>query len=213
MQICPDSIIAPVTMGATTVSTSASSRMTAADLPPSSRVTLAIRSAAMAITPRPAAVEPVKLTLSTPGCATSCSPAFLPAGTMLSRPCGRVVAVTPWNAPLLVAIAKIAPAIVAGCAVVLKPAPEPPLSSPARPPPGHGAPPPRPRGVGPPGRRMPTRTERPGDPGDGRRRPGDHLRAQQCRGAEHGARCPVPPQAHRDVLLLLMIRSLVRTPG
>ncbi|MFI0420974.1 aldehyde dehydrogenase [Spongiactinospora sp. 9N601] len=53
------------------------------------------------------------------------------AGSTLAtlEPAGVVVAVTPWNAPLLVAIAKIAPAIVAGCAVVLKPAPETPLSS------------------------------------------------------------------------------------
>ncbi|MFI6502474.1 aldehyde dehydrogenase family protein [Nonomuraea typhae] len=38
------------------------------------------------------------------------------------EPAGVVAAVVPWNAPLLIAAAKIAPAIVAGCAVVLKPA-------------------------------------------------------------------------------------------
>ncbi|MFI6393403.1 aldehyde dehydrogenase [Nonomuraea sp. NPDC050547] len=45
------------------------------------------------------------------------------------EPAGVVAAVIPWNAPLLIAAAKIAPAIVAGCSVVLKPAPETPLSA------------------------------------------------------------------------------------
>src|SRR5690606_12287503 len=61
----------PLTMNAigrsagTTVSTSASSRMIAADLPPSSRVTRAIRSAQAAMIFLPAAELPVKATLST----------------------------------------------------------------------------------------------------------------------------------------------------
>ncbi len=48
---------------------SMSSRMTAADLPPSSRVQRAIRSPQMAAIFRPAAVEPVKVILSTRGVA------------------------------------------------------------------------------------------------------------------------------------------------
>ena len=52
------------------VSMSMSSRMTAADLPPSSRVQRAIRSPQMEAMRRPAAVEPVKVILSTRGSRT-----------------------------------------------------------------------------------------------------------------------------------------------
>ncbi|HXX89120.1 MAG TPA: aldehyde dehydrogenase [Acidimicrobiales bacterium] len=44
-----------------------------------------------------------------------------------SEPVGVVAAITPWNVPLFLAAAKLAPALVAGCAVVFKPAPETPL--------------------------------------------------------------------------------------
>jgi aldehyde dehydrogenase (NAD+) len=44
------------------------------------------------------------------------------------RPAGVVGAISPWNAPLFTAALKIAPALAAGCTVVLKPAPEAPLS-------------------------------------------------------------------------------------
>ncbi len=43
------------------------------------------------------------------------------------EPLGAVAAVVPWNVPLFEAVMKIAPAVVAGCTVVLKPAPETPL--------------------------------------------------------------------------------------
>lgn len=45
------------------------------------------------------------------------------------EPVGVVGAITPWNAPLAVAINKIAPAIAAGCSIVLKPAEQTPLSA------------------------------------------------------------------------------------
>jgi acyl-CoA reductase-like NAD-dependent aldehyde dehydrogenase len=45
------------------------------------------------------------------------------------RPIGVVGAITPWNAPLLMAIWKIAPALLAGNTVVLKPSPYTPLST------------------------------------------------------------------------------------
>ncbi|MFI5776814.1 aldehyde dehydrogenase family protein [Nocardia sp. NPDC051570] len=45
------------------------------------------------------------------------------------RPYGVVGAITPWNFPLILAVCKIAPALLAGNTVVLKPAPETPLSS------------------------------------------------------------------------------------
>lgn len=45
------------------------------------------------------------------------------------RPIGVVAAITPWNFPSSMVARKLAPALAAGCAVVLKPAPETPLSA------------------------------------------------------------------------------------
>ncbi len=45
------------------------------------------------------------------------------------EPVGVVAAVVPWNVPQFVTMTKLAPALVAGCTVVLKPAPETPLDS------------------------------------------------------------------------------------
>jgi aldehyde dehydrogenase (NAD+)/phenylacetaldehyde dehydrogenase len=42
---------------------------------------------------------------------------------------GVVAAITPWNFPIVLAMWKIAPALAAGCTIVLKPAPETPLSA------------------------------------------------------------------------------------
>ncbi|MFF7711639.1 aldehyde dehydrogenase [Streptomyces sp. NPDC087659] len=52
-------------------------------------------------------------------------------GPLLVRrePVGVVAAVAPWNVPQFVAAAKLAPALLAGCAVVLKPSPESPLDA------------------------------------------------------------------------------------
>jgi len=47
----------------------------------------------------------------------------------LKEPIGVVGAINPWNSPLIQAVWKIAPALAAGCAVVLKPAEQAPLSS------------------------------------------------------------------------------------
>jgi aldehyde dehydrogenase (NAD+) len=44
-------------------------------------------------------------------------------------PVGVVAAIVPWNAPLFTAALKVAPALLAGCAVLLKPSPEAPLSA------------------------------------------------------------------------------------
>ncbi|MHB8450282.1 MAG: aldehyde dehydrogenase family protein, partial [Mycobacteriales bacterium] len=50
--------------------------------------------------------------------------------TLVRRePVGVVAAIVPWNVPLFTAIAKLAPALSAGCTVVLKPAPETPLDT------------------------------------------------------------------------------------
>jgi betaine-aldehyde dehydrogenase len=45
------------------------------------------------------------------------------------EPVGVVGAIAPWNVPLFIAAAKLAPSLLAGCTVVLKPAPETPLDS------------------------------------------------------------------------------------
>lgn len=47
----------------------------------------------------------------------------------LKEPVGVVAQIVPWNAPLAMAVAKIAPALAAGCAVILKPAEETPLTA------------------------------------------------------------------------------------
>ena len=45
------------------------------------------------------------------------------------KPCGVCVAITPWNFPLAMITRKLAPALAAGCTIVLKPAEETPLSA------------------------------------------------------------------------------------
>ncbi len=51
-------------------------------------------------------------------------------GYTLKEPVGVAGAIVPWNGPVLVAITKLAPALAAGCSIVLKPAEETPLSAP-----------------------------------------------------------------------------------
>jgi acyl-CoA reductase-like NAD-dependent aldehyde dehydrogenase len=48
---------------------------------------------------------------------------------VIREPVGVVGAVVPWNMPLAVTMQKLAPALLTGCAVVLKPAPETPLDA------------------------------------------------------------------------------------
>ncbi|MES4906054.1 MULTISPECIES: aldehyde dehydrogenase family protein [unclassified Streptomyces] len=50
-------------------------------------------------------------------------------GLVVSDPVGVVGAIVPWNAPVTLAAWKVAPALAAGCTVVLKPPPEAPLSN------------------------------------------------------------------------------------
>lgn len=47
----------------------------------------------------------------------------------LRQPLGVVAAIVPWNFPMMIALWKVIPALVAGCSVVLKPASETPLSA------------------------------------------------------------------------------------
>ncbi|MFF3343574.1 aldehyde dehydrogenase [Streptomyces flavidovirens] len=48
---------------------------------------------------------------------------------ILREPVGVVGQIVPWNAPLILTMVNLAPALVAGCTVVLKPAPETPLDA------------------------------------------------------------------------------------
>jgi betaine-aldehyde dehydrogenase len=48
---------------------------------------------------------------------------------VLREPIGVNVGVTPWNSPLMVALSKLFPALLMGCPIILKPAPESPLSA------------------------------------------------------------------------------------
>jgi aldehyde dehydrogenase (NAD+) len=49
--------------------------------------------------------------------------------TVVRQPVGVVVAITPWNAPLSIALDKVMPALLAGCTVVLKPSEVTPLNA------------------------------------------------------------------------------------
>ena len=45
------------------------------------------------------------------------------SGSLVREPVGVVGCITPWNFPLMQAVVKVAPALAAGCSVVLKPSP------------------------------------------------------------------------------------------
>ncbi|WP_084960125.1 aldehyde dehydrogenase [Thermoactinospora rubra] len=49
--------------------------------------------------------------------------------TVRREPVGVVAAIVPWNVPQFVTMTKVAPALLAGCTIVLKPAPETPLDA------------------------------------------------------------------------------------
>ena len=81
-------------MPAATAAGSASSSTMAADLPPSSRLTCFSPAAHASATWRPAAVDPVNETLSTPGWPTRSSPTSRSPGTTFNTPGGRSAAAT-----------------------------------------------------------------------------------------------------------------------
>jgi aldehyde dehydrogenase (NAD+) len=56
-------------------------------------------------------------------------PGMLGPALVRKEPVGVVAAIVPWNVPLFVTMLKLAPALAAGCSVVLKPAPETPIDS------------------------------------------------------------------------------------
>src|SRR5690606_32812855 len=51
------------------------------------------------------------------------------AAVVVHEPAGVVVAIAPWNAPYSIMMNKVAPALLAGCTVIMKPAPETPLEA------------------------------------------------------------------------------------
>ena len=60
------------------------------------------------------------------------SPDLRPGATsavVLKEPVGVVAAIAPWNGPFHMAMGKLIPALLAGCSVVFKPAPETPLDA------------------------------------------------------------------------------------
>ena len=51
------------------------------------------------------------------------------AGYLVREPVGVVAAIAPWNAPLVTMLNKIVPALLAGCTVIMKPAPQTPVEA------------------------------------------------------------------------------------
>src|SRR5438552_3366470 len=82
----------PLTIPSTAWSSAASSKTTFAALPPSSSVSRLPVPASSAMIALPTSVEPVKATLSTPGCLTSSAPVRPSPVTMLTTPGGRGLA-------------------------------------------------------------------------------------------------------------------------
>ncbi|MCW2942012.1 MAG: Betaine-aldehyde dehydrogenase, partial [Actinomycetia bacterium] len=56
-------------------------------------------------------------------------PGMLGPVTVIREPVGVVAAIVPWNVPQFTLMLKLAPALIAGCTVVVKPAPETPLDT------------------------------------------------------------------------------------
>ena len=52
-----------------------------------------------------------------------------PAAYVVQEPVGVVAAIAPWNVPYMIMAAKIAPALLAGCTIVMKPSPETPVEA------------------------------------------------------------------------------------
>jgi acyl-CoA reductase-like NAD-dependent aldehyde dehydrogenase len=48
---------------------------------------------------------------------------------IVKEPVGVVAAIAPWNGPLMTMMMKVAPALAAGCTVIMKPSPESPLEA------------------------------------------------------------------------------------
>lgn len=53
----------------------------------------------------------------------------VPAGYVVQEPVGVVAAIAPWNVPYMIMAGKLAPALLAGCSVIMKPSPETPLEA------------------------------------------------------------------------------------
>ena len=89
LQDCPELVMTDRTPRVTAAARSASGSTMLGDLPPSSWLTRLIVSAAARATAAPAAVEPVKDTMSSPGCDEIAAPTVGPSPiTMLNTPAG-----------------------------------------------------------------------------------------------------------------------------
>jgi len=88
LQTCPEFLSEPIRSASTPAGISASSRNTAADLPPNSSVIGRRRAPQRSARCRPAAVDPVNETLSTPGCNAKYSLSSRPAGSTFNTPGG-----------------------------------------------------------------------------------------------------------------------------
>ena len=91
-QIWPTPPIAAGTSVGSTSSRSASSRMIAGDLPPSSSTVRARRGAVCVTTSTPTLTPPVMCTMSTPGWLTRCRLASKPTAMMFTTPSGKPAA-------------------------------------------------------------------------------------------------------------------------
>jgi len=56
-------------------------------------------------------------------------PSFIGSALVRQEPVGVAAAIVPWNVPLFTIMLKLAPALAAGCTIVVKPAPETPLDA------------------------------------------------------------------------------------
>jgi aldehyde dehydrogenase (NAD+) len=81
------------------------------------------------LTPRAIGTIPVFVELARTVALEEERPGRLADALVLREPVGVVAAIAPWNAPVLNTIAKLAPALLMGCTVVYKPAPETPLDA------------------------------------------------------------------------------------
>lgn len=90
-QVCPVLMKAPQKSPSAIAAGSASSRTMPASLPPSSTVTRFTESAEARMIALPVTVDPVNMSLSTPGCEDSASPTSRPPGTAIRTSWGSAV--------------------------------------------------------------------------------------------------------------------------
>lgn len=73
--------------------------------------------------------HPLRILALTAGYTHTLAPEHRAGATITHEPVGVVAVITPWNMPQKTILMKVAPALLAGCTVVVKPAPETPLDA------------------------------------------------------------------------------------